>query len=43
METFGQIVAGIVLFVFFIGFIYYRHRQDLRAEQRAKGTPPGRV
>lgn len=43
METFGQIVAGILLLAFFIGFIYFRHRQDLKAEERAKGTPAGRV
>ncbi len=43
--TFGQIIAGICILAAFVGFIYYRHWQDLKAEQQQKGraTPAGRV
>lgn len=44
-STVGQIIAGILIVASFVGFILYRHRQDLKAEQQAKRrtTPAGRV
>jgi hypothetical protein len=39
-STIGQIISGVCIFAFFVGFIIYRHRQDLRAEERANASPP---